>query len=814
MKKPELLSPVGDFECLKAAVQNGADSVYLGASSFNARARATNFDENTLKEAINYAKLHNVKVNLTLNTLIKDDEFKDAVELAVLAYNLGVDAIIIQDLGLSNYLLKNHPEIPLHASTQMTVHNLDGVQNLANQGVSRVVLSRELDISEIKYIKENTSCEIEVFIHGALCISYSGGCLFSSMVGDRSGNRGLCAQPCRLPYELINSKNEKISSGFLLSPRDLCSLDYLPALVRSGIDCFKIEGRLKTPTYVATVTRIYRKYIDFILEHLDLTDEQIISLIHKDLEKINDNTLLSDREELLQSFNRGGFSNGHLDTKENKNLIFKEKSNNEGIYIGKVFKFNSNKGHISLELENSLSIGDKIRIGSDLYTVSELMVDNHNFKTLVKGKKVTIGRMKGDIKINSKIYKMESRALNEAMSPTFSQDKEFKKIPLNAEIRILKGKPIKLTVKGLEGFYAGLEYSITSEIVPEQAINMPLTQEKIASMLSKTGNTEFEFVNIKTDLDNGLFIPKVSILNDMRRTALSSLEKMVLEKYTHNIATKLPSTINNSKKEKKPKISLLLNIINLEYNYLSLENIDALYIPFKYWNNNKYKDLLKALSQKFKTCIYMPTIMKDSIYKENLEQLIKNIILNFSVAGAVISHISQINLFKDYNLDLIGNYTLNIFNSHSVNELKEYGINRFIPSVELNKSETQTILNNSPIPTEVIVYGKTPLMTNNYCYLGESNKCYKNCDRKCMLNEKFELKDRLGFKFRIVPDNTATLTTIFNSKTTSITYSDLNIDFARIDILDETLKEIKNVISTVKAGNRFDGKDYTNGKIK
>ena len=814
MKKPELLSPVGDFECLKAAVQNGANSVYLGASSFNARARATNFDESTLKEAINYAKLHNVKVNLTLNTLIKNDEFEEAVKLAVLAYNLGVDAIIIQDLGLSNYLLKNHPEIPLHASTQMTVHNLDGVQNLVNQGFSRVVLSRELDISEIKYIKENTSCEIEVFIHGALCISYSGGCLFSSMIGDRSGNRGLCAQPCRLPYELVNSKNEKISSGFLLSPRDLYALDYLPALIRSGIDCFKIEGRLKTPTYVATVTRIYRKYIDFILEHLDLTDEQIISLIHKDLEKINDNTSLTDKEELLQSFNRGGFSNGHLDIKENRNLIFKEKSNNEGIYIGKVFRFNSNKGHISLELENSLSIGDKIRIGNDLYTVSELMVDNHNFKTLAKGKKVTIGRMKGDIKINSKIYKMESKALNEAMSPTFNQDKEFKKIPLTAEIRILKDKPIKLTVKGSNGFYSGLEYSITSEIIPEQAINMPLSNDKIKTMLSKTGNTEFEFTDIKIDLDDGLFIPKVSVLNDMRRTALSGLEKMVLEKYTHDITPKLPNTLNYAKTTKQPKLSLLLNIVNLNYNYHELENIDALYIPFKYWNNNKYKDLLKALSKKFNTYIYMPTIMKDGIYKDKYEQLIKNIILNFSITGAVISHISQINLFKNYNLDLIANYNLNIFNIYSVNELKEKGINRYIPSVELNKCETQELLNNSPIFTEVIVYGKTPLMTNNYCYLGESNKCYKNCDRKCMLDEKFELKDRLGFKFRIVPDNTATITTIFNSKTTSITYNELNIDFARIDILDENLAEIKNIISTVKSGNRFDGKDYTNGKIK
>lgn len=814
MKRPELLSPVGDFECLKAAVQNGANSVYLGASSFNARARATNFNETNLKEAVNYAKLRNVKVNLTLNTLIKDEEFEDAVKLAVFAYNIGVDAIIIQDLGLSNYLLKNHPEIPLHASTQMTVHNLAGVQNLENQGFSRVVLSRELDISEIKYIKGNTNCELEVFIHGALCISYSGGCLFSSMVGDRSGNRGLCAQPCRLPYELVNSKNEKISSGFLLSPRDLCALDYLPALVRSGIDCFKIEGRLKTPTYVATVTRIYRKYIDFIIEHLELSDEEIVALMHKELEKINDVTSLSDKEELLQSFNRGGFSNGHLATEPNKNLVFKGKSNNEGIFLGKVFKFNANKGHVSFELENSLSIGDRIRIGDDLYTVSELMVDNKNFKSLPKSKKVTIGRMKGDVKVNSKIYKMESKALNEAVSPTFSQDKEFKKIPLHAEVRILKDKPVKLTVIGLEGFYEGLEYSITSEFVPEPAINMPLSKEKIVSMVSKTGNTEFEFTNIKIELDDGLFIPKISILNDMRRTALSNLEQLVLKKYNFDIVPKLPEQVSSIKANKTPKLAMLLNIINLEYNYLNLENIDAFYIPFRFWNNSKYQDFLKSLSKKFRTYIYMPAIIKDGISKGNLENQIKNIILNFSISGAVISHISQIDLFKNYSLDLIGNYNLNIFNTFSATELKEKGFNRFIPSVELNKAETQELLNRSPIETEVIVYGKIPLMTNNYCYLGESNKCYKDCDRKCMLNEKFELKDRLGFKFRIIPDNTCTLTTIFNSKTTSITYDDLNIDFARIDILDENFEEIKNIISTVKSGKRFDGKDFTNGKMK
>ena len=397
MNKPELLSPVGDFECLKAAVQNGADAVYFGAGNFNARARATNFSGEDLKEAIKYAKLRNVKVNLTLNTLIKNNEFNEAVNLAVQAYNAGCDAIIIQDLGLSKYLLKYHPEIILHGSTQMTVHNLAGVEDLQNAGFSRVVLSRELSIDEIKNIKENTNIELEVFIHGALCISYSGQCLFSSIVGGRSGNRGLCAQSCRLPYELLDSKENKIDSGYLLSPRDLCGIEFLPELIRAGIDCFKIEGRLKTPEYVGTVTRIYRKYIDYVYNNLYLSDEELVKNIQKMMNEKNESTLLSDQEELLQVFNRGGFSKGHLSNKENRNLIFKEKSNNEGIFLGKVFAFNEKKGHVSFELKNSLSIGDKIKIENNTYTVSELMIENKNFKTLPSGSKITIGRMKGDI---------------------------------------------------------------------------------------------------------------------------------------------------------------------------------------------------------------------------------------------------------------------------------------------------------------------------------------------------------------------------------------------------------------------------------
>ena len=290
----ELLSPAGNFECLKAAVQNGANCIYFGANLFSARAYANNFDDDELAKAIEYCKIRGVKTNLTLNILIKDNELESAFNVAKKAYEFGIDAIIVQDLGLAKMLIKSFPDLPIHASTQMSVHNLQGVLELQELGFSRVVLSRELSIEEIEYICENSNIEIECFIHGALCISYSGQCLFSSMIGGRSGNRGKCAQSCRLPYELIENDKTTLDKGYLLSPRDLCSLDYIPRLINCGVKSLKIEGRMKSPEYVATVTRIYRKYINLVKSNKPYKiDEQ-------------------DRKDLMQVFNRGNFSSGHL----------------------------------------------------------------------------------------------------------------------------------------------------------------------------------------------------------------------------------------------------------------------------------------------------------------------------------------------------------------------------------------------------------------------------------------------------------------------------------------------------------------------
>lgn len=790
----ELLSPVGDFECLKAAVQNGADAVYFGASSFSARAFAANFDDASLEKAISYAKLRGVKTNLTLNTLIKNNEMAEAIELAKKAYEFGIDAIIVQDLGLARYLIKNFPGLAVHGSTQMSVHNLEGVLQLQNMGFSRVVLSRELSIKEIEHICKNSDIEIEVFVHGALCISYSGQCLFSSMIGGRSGNRGKCAQPCRLPYELLQN-DTAIDKGYLLSPRDLCGLELLPQLVKAGVSCLKVEGRMKTPEYVATVTRIYRKYLDLAIEGNNFEVEE------------------QDKKDLLQVFNRGGFSNGHLKTEPNKDLVYKNKSNNMGIYLGAISNFNNNKGHISFTTADTVSIGDRISIENkkhetDTYTISELMINDKNVPHAFNGNKIKIGRMKGDISVGDKIYKISDKELSSKATETLT--KELRKVNLNCKMIVKKDMPIELSVLGDE---VNISVNVISDIIPVDALNSPITKERLITQLSKTNNTPFQFKNIEIDLDDGLYVPSISGINELRRQALAQYEEKLLTSFRrtlNNIETFNISEKSTPSKNYK-KLSLLLNTINPNYDYSKLENVDKIYIPFKYFILKDFSPIIENITRTFDTYIYMPTIIRN-----NYNRLVSNNMLEilnlYKIKGFVISNIGNLELLKDYRntYEFVCNYTLNIFNDLTVNEL---ACDVITLSPELNKSDLQSLCNciNKP-RTELIVYGKTPLMNSNYCLLGKTNKCYTSCEHLCnsSISNNFYLKDRLGFLFKVVPDNIETVTTIYNSKITSIEHTDVSVDTVRIDILDETLDEINNIIKTVKCGKRLEGKDYTN----
>ena len=825
----ELLSPVGDFECLKAAVQNGADAVYFGAGSFSARAFATNFDDDALKEAITYAKVRGVKTNLTLNTLIKNDEMNDAIKLAEKAYNYGIDAIIVQDLGLARYLIKNFPGLAVHASTQMSVHNLEGVLELQKLGFSRVVLSRELSLQEIEHICKNSDVEIEVFTHGALCISYSGQCLFSSMVGGRSGNRGKCAQPCRLPYELLscsstvsNPKGAPVSTssvnfasanlnsassesltsldkGYLLSPRDLCGLDYLPELVDAGVTCLKIEGRMKTPEYVATVTRIYRKYLD-------------LAQANKSEYKINP----QDKTELLQVFNRGGFSSGHLESTPNKNLIYKNKSNNMGIYLGSVSNFNNNKGHISLTVSKdsdvTVRVGDKISVENkkhetSIYTISELMIQDKNVPQARCGDKIKIGRMKGDISVGDKIYKIADKLLTTSALETLS--KENLKVNLNCKMIVKRNQPVELYVSDSNSH----EVKITSDIIPVEAINAPITQERLATQLSKTNNTPFHFENIEIDLDDGLYIQGISAINELRRQALAQYEALLVQSFRRNLELPRLDIHSTENASTNKKISVLLNILNQNFDYTQLHGIDKVYIPLKYFVLKDFKNVVAELTENFETYIYMPTIMRNN-YHKIISNNLPNILDQYKIKGFVLSNIGNLELLKNYKdkYEFIYNYTLNVFNNLTIAELADSSKNTVTLSPELNKSDLQTFARTS-CSTELIVYGRAPLMNSNYCLLGKSNKCYSACPHLCNSTNKFYLKDRLGFLFRIIPDNVDTVTTIYNSKITSIEHDEICANSVRIDILDESISEINNVISTVKTGKKLEGQEFTNGNF-
>lgn len=812
MTKVELLAPVGDWNCLKAAVQNGADAVYFGVEQFNARMYAANFNVEDMKQVIDYCKLRNVKTNLTLNTLLENCEFDNAVDLAKEAYKAGVDAIIVQDLGLAKYLIDNIPGLPIHASTQMTVHNLQGVLKLEKLGFNRVVLSRELSCEEIEYICKNCKVEIETFIHGALCICYSGQCLFSSIVGGRSGNRGKCAGPCRLPYELISENAEtherkSIDKGYLLSTKDLCGIAYLPRLIQAGVKCFKIEGRMKSPEYVATVTRIYRKYIDMVLNN----DDFII-----DEKDIND---------LMQVFNRGGFSDGHLDSKHNRNLIFPEKPSNMGIYLGTIKKYNSNKGHITLQLEEDLELGDSISVSNEAskYLVSELMIKNVNQKKVSANTEVTIGRMKGNIKVGDKVYRISSKALSDFAKASYDNC-ENKKIPLNCTVTIKKNTPISMEISTNKNtcyneLYSSIYVKEISNMIPIDALKTPISVERVVKQISKTTNTPFSFENITVLLDDGLYVPSISTLNELRRTALEKVEQEILSRAKRtllDLSRKSKESITYTPNVKNPEISVLFRQLDLDFDYTKLdkEKITNIYVSLELFISKKYSKVISYFSDNYNLYIYVPSIIKTN-YKNIALSTIEQAVMIYNIKGFIVSNIGDFELLKKYSKDyeFIGNYTLNVFNNNTMEEYRKLGLSRITLSRELNQELIKEMLANANINTEMIVYGNLPLMASSYCFLGETNKCYPDCGTNCKKNNKYYLKDRLGFNFRVVPNSIETVTLICNSKTLSVSTKDLPVNFVRLDILDESINEINEAVDKAYNREKLEGLQYTNGNL-
>lgn len=781
-KKVELLSPVGDFECLIAAVQNGADAVYFGANKFNARINGTNFSNDDLKKAIEYAKLRNVKTYLTLNTLIKNDEFEESVKLIKYAYECGIDAIIMQDLGLAKFAIKNFPDLEIHASTQMTAHNVEGVKKLKELGFKRVVLSRELNLNEIKEIYDETKVDLEMFIHGALCISYSGQCLMSSIIGQRSGNRGKCAGTCRLPYELVNKEEKRtVDKGYLLSSKDVCTLDIIPEIIESGAMSLKIEGRMKTPEYVGVVTSIYRKYIDLALSENEYkVDEE-------------------DRKKLMQVFNRGGFSTGYIKGKLGKGMMYTKRPNHMGVFLGKVISYNANRGYIKLKLEEAIDLGDSIRINESSCKTSELMKNNNNIKTAEPGEIVTIGRIKGKINAGDLVYKTVSLKLENKVNQISSKENVKRKVFCKVDAEI--GKPIKL---GMLDMQTKKSFHVTGNII-EAAQKKGTDKQRIEEQIRKTGGTIFEVDRMLINMEENTFI-SIKEINELRRKAIEGLEEKIRGQISREEKKVKIDELNIAEKQEKNKVALLLNLIKEDYNYKNLSKVDRIYLPISEMILSKNQEKIKEITNVANTYLYMPNIIRDE-HKNIIYKKIEELANKYNIKGFVVSNLSQIEDLKKYNLEMIGNYTLNVFNDRTAKELEDLKLSTITISPELNEEEIRNTRTN--LEKELIVYGRTPLMTSEYCTIGT----FKNCTGLCTKGT-YVLKDRMNFEFPIYTNRINCNTTIYNSKITSIMWKNLKVNSIRIDILEENIEEINKIIETHKQSKRLEGQNYTNGNLK
>lgn len=764
MRDVELLAPVGSFEALKAAVQNGANAVYLGGKDFGARASANNFDRDELKEAVKYAHIRGVQVFVTTNTLRKENEIEDFLEYAKFLYDIDVDAIILQDIGMARLIKRELPDFELHASTQMVAHSLEDVKYLESVGFDRVVLAREVTVEEIKYICDNCKADIEVFVHGALCVCYSGQCLMSSMIGNRSGNRGRCAQPCRQRYELIDVYTGEVvnSNGdYLLSPRDLNAIEEIDKVIDAGVHSLKIEGRMKRPEYVATVIDGYRKTIDEYLatNKLNVSDETI--------------------NDLYTIFNRK-FTKGLLLGDVGKDMMNSQLPNNQGLYVGTVVDYNKKAKRLKIKLANTLKKGDGINLGGG--TIGRI-IKNGNIETIgYKGETIELDFV-GEARKGQIVFKTSDSELMDRVQATFTQDKEFVKNIIDAKITIKLGQKPILTLKDR---YSN-EATIEGDKIVEEAMKVALSKEKVETQLRKLGNTPYELDLLEIELDDNVSLP-ISLLNQMRRDCIELLDKERVSiknrKYKNKTVKYKPVLYNRNKQQE-----ISVKVKNLEQLESALEcGVDRIY-----YEDTNTIDKAMSLAMKYnKKVIYSaPRIIRNKEYNHLAKAN------NAGVESVQVGNYGSIDYFKDKKLNI--DYYLNAFNSETINYYKEIGADTLCISQELNINEIKETIKYTDINIESVVYGYTPLMITEYCPMGVIVRDCKKDKRVAKCKESiYALRNSKGDEFRVSQDIFCR-STIYNSNVTCMLDNlyelhEIGINVLRLDFTLEDKGTVKEVI--------------------
>ncbi len=482
-------------------------------------------------------------------------------------------------------------------------------------------------------------------------------------------------------------------------------------------------------------------------------------------------------------------------------MMYTIKPNHMGISIGEVIAYNSNKGYAKIKLTKELNLGDSIEINGSSCKISELMKSNNNIKSADVGQVITVGRIKGKIFKGDKIYRIVSDKLNKETIQISS--KENIKRPIVAKIYLKENEKIKLEIEDL---WSKIKLIKTEDTIVKKAYNNGINKERVEEQLSKTGNTPFEITEIQTTMDDNVIVP-ISSLNSIRRNSLEELKSKLVYSFKRNKKIELEKVKGNKKQNSNVKVSILLNNIKKDINYSKLTGIDNIYIPFNFFLSNKEK--VNEICKSFNTYVLLPSITKGN-YEAVIENNLRDILYK-NIKGVVISNLSHIEILKKYeneikDLKLIANYTLNISNNHTIKELENMQISKYIVLPELDKESIRNLTGN--IKKEVIVYGRTLLMTSEYCTIGTLKNCSAVCEKGT-----YRLKDRMGFEFPVYADKVNCNNLIYNSKTTSISWKDLNVDSIRIDILEETEDEIQNIVNTHKEGDRLEGENYTNGNL-
>lgn len=788
----ELLAPAGSREALVAAVENGANAIYLAGNAFGARAYASNFDREALREAIHFAHLRKVAIHVTVNTIVADEEMGPLRDYLRFLYEAGADAVLVQDLGVARVAHETVPDLPLHASTQMSVSSLEGVRALAELGFTRVVLARELSLKEIRHICAHAPVEIETFMHGALCVCYSGQCLMSSMIGGRSGNRGRCAQPCRLPYTLVDEKGQDVlgdkAGSYLLSPRDLSTIDVIPDLIEAGVSSLKIEGRMKRPEYVATVVRTYREAIDtyYAGKGYAVTQEE--------------------RDDLAQIFNRD-FTTAYLEGRPGKAMMSDRRPNNRGLLIGRVTAYDWDARIVTVKLSGRLGLGDQVdfwvKVGGRVTATISALTD-------AKGRAVEEGQA-GDtvsfaipsaVRDHDRVFKVYDARLMERAKETYASGAPVRRIPVEIAVRAAIGEPLTVTLCDAEGHRG----EGRTDFIGESARKRPLSEEIIRKQVSRLGTSVYEMKSLHCDIAGEVMVP-MSEINEARRKAVEALDALRLKeiearehrpepKFTDRIARPTP---------KKAHFLVAVDTLGKAEAALAAGADGILFGGESYEHRVIAPEEYERAWQMAREAGARIDFNTPRIVHDGQQKHVERLLAAFAAFPPDAVHVHNIAMLalvrRLTDFAIHADYSLISYNKQTLAFLKDYGASGATLSPELTAKEIRQLAKESPLPLTCIVHGCLELMVSNYCVTGSflggcgEGPCTQPCTRG-----HFALKDRKDALFPLAMDQFCHMH-VLNSKVLSMMPHAMKFRAAGIETMQIEAKAMgkKEIAAIVKA---------------